>query len=230
MSLIFQDLIAKIKKLEDDALTRRSTEEVERSLREVKEYASKKPTSIDRDVLFQKLVLFEQAARTNNHALADKATYALRRFHAHTDLDTVTQVVLAILSTKEEAALLAQEQRALKSRRLLKAKDDPADNSKPKTTPDQGFAPPPTANAAFQGYAATQWPYPNPWGQMTPQWQPRWRANNNRGWRNTRPDHQGNSTRPRGPCYLCGQGGHYMKDCPNAGTTQHANFTTQQQK
>ena len=219
LCIILQALADKVKRLEEEVLGRQKTEDVEKALREVKEYASKRATELDKDVLFEKLIYLDTTARRTDHPLKDKVSFALSRFNKYRNTEVVAQVMVGLLCTKEESALLAQEQRVLKAHKLLDAKGEKKEE---KGKADK------SSDSAGNNFPQSPNPFPYPWPMWPNQdgqqgWRSGSRGRGNRGQR-------GGSTRPRGACFLCGSPSHYMRDCMKATQQPLGNHHNQQQQ
>lgn len=109
-------LVDKIEGLEKQLKEKKETDEkseYERAKREVKEEAAKK--EVNTDLLHEKLVTLENLTRKTNHVDQEKTSMTLRRFHAHkSNLSFVAVLVLKLVSSKDEEAILEKEQRLMK--------------------------------------------------------------------------------------------------------------------
>lgn len=169
---------------------RQRKDEVMEASREAKEEAMKRPEMLQVDVLHQKLVRLEDCARRAGHPDREKYAIVLQRFTYFRSMPDVGQLVLSLLSTKEEAAILEKE------RKFLKKSAAPAPPPGPNVGGPYGFRPP-----------ANQWQhmahgpdFQGPAGPSGPMFRPRRR-------------HVG-AGGPGPRCYRCNQLGHLMRDCP----------------
>ena len=106
------------KKKEDDEIS-----EFERTKRAVKEEASK--IKVDIDILHEKLIVFENLARKRYHELKDKITLILSRFHIHNNRPAfAAALVLKLVCSKEEEAVLDKEQKLMKSFGFMDNRDN----------------------------------------------------------------------------------------------------------
>ena len=88
--------------------------EFERVRREAKEEAAKKQLA-NMDILSQKLLLLESMAVKLNHGSKTETTKILSLFHANTsNPGFAVQLILKLLSGKEEESILDKEQKMLK--------------------------------------------------------------------------------------------------------------------
>lgn len=101
-------------RLLEDREKRRHRDEVQEAEREAKEEAMKPPAQLQPDVLHQRLVRLDEAARRAAHPGVEKYNIVLQRFAFNRDSPKVGQLVLNLLSTREEAALLEKERKFLK--------------------------------------------------------------------------------------------------------------------
>ena len=80
----------------------------------VKDEASKGQVVIDS--LHEKLIILDNIARKQNHDLKDKINLILSRFHIHKNKPKVAaDLVLKLVCTKEEEAVLDKEHKLLKA-------------------------------------------------------------------------------------------------------------------
>lgn len=88
--------------------------EFERAKRDVKDEAAKSQVDIDR--LHEKLLILDNLSRKNNHELKDKINLILSRFHIHKSRPIfAAALVLKLVCSKEEEAVLDKEQKLMKS-------------------------------------------------------------------------------------------------------------------
>ena len=112
-----QKLEAKLEILAKKLEEKKSADELaefERVRREAKEEAAKGELA-NIDILNQKLVLLESMAVKLNHTSKTETTMILSRFHANkANPGFAAQLILKLLSTKEEESILDKEQKMLK--------------------------------------------------------------------------------------------------------------------
>ena len=181
---------------------------METALREVKEYALRKPGDIDRDVLFAKLLHLEEKVRRVNHKLAKTLSFIIARFHVHKGEDYAPRLVLGLLSSKEEAAILTQEQKFLKLQKTL-AKDEKDQGDRPGSG-DVSSHPPLQAPQA-------QYPPPPPWYTGPTAYYPPWYGGGRARGRRFQPRGgrgRGAQFPAPGGCFICGAPDHFVRECP----------------
>ena len=173
------------KKLEEKKKTDEMAE-LERVRREAKEEAAKCELA-NMDVLNQKLVLLESLAAKLNHSSKKEMTMILSRFHANKyNPGFAANLILKLLSTKEEESILDKEQKMLKQ---------------------YGYGAAPTLRPLTYGYDAWQGsayapPHPTPFSPWPrPFVHPRM----------TRPT----GPRANNLCFKCKKPGHQIRFCPN---------------
>lgn len=87
--------------------------EYDRAKKDVKEEATKREVNVD--LIHEKLVTLETIARKSSHVDQEKISMILRHFHAHkSNPSFVAALVLKLVSSKDEEAILEKEQRLLK--------------------------------------------------------------------------------------------------------------------
>ena len=120
------NLVEKIQELEEKLDKKKEDDEIsefERTKRAVKEEASK--TKVDIDILHEKLIAFENLARKRNHELKDKITLILSRFHIHKNRPAfAAALMLKLVCSKEEEAVLDKEQKLMKSFGFMDNRDN----------------------------------------------------------------------------------------------------------
>jgi len=121
-----KNLVEKIQELEEKLDKKKEDDEIsefERTKRAVKEEASK--TKVDIDILHEKLIVLENLVRKRNHELKDKITLILSRFHIHKNRPTfAAALVLKLVCSKEEEAVLDKEQKLMKSFGFMDNRDN----------------------------------------------------------------------------------------------------------
>jgi len=163
----------------------------------------KRPELIQPDVLHQRLVRLDEAARRAAHPHRERYALVLRRFSYYRGLPDMGQLVLSLLSTKEEAAILEKERKFFKKsgREDVQGANAQQGSYGWRAGPPHGAsgyaqtAPSPQGSPGRWHHGQLQWSQ-NPY----PQWQPRRRQSGPRG----RSDE----------CYRCHRLGHIMRDCP----------------
>ena len=175
----------------------------------MKEEAAKKEVNVD--LIHEKLVTLETIARKSSHGDQDKISMILRRFHAHkSNPSFMAALVLKLVSSKDEEAILEKEQRLLKH-----FKDRKGDPSKDVTgSAFHNASPFPAFNWGFGGYGMMpqlQPSLPAPGPQSTPLFTPFMRPVSSVTSRSTR---LGGSNRDI-ICYRCRKPGHMIRNCPS---------------
>jgi len=198
--------MAKIKELEkkvEEKANNDNMSEFDRAVRDTRSEASR--TEVNVDVLFEKLILLDSVARKTGNQQKEKIAMLLSRFHVHRSRPSfVATLVLKLMSTKDEEAVLDKEQKLLKSFGIAKEEKPPV--TKAPTTS--------TVSASANVPAAFSWPG-MPY-HMPPQ--PFFYPGGPSAYATPRPQSSGAGTRafrPRAPsCFRCHKVGHFVKDCP----------------
>ena len=80
---------------------------------------------MDIDILHEKLIVLENLATKRNHELKDKITLILSRFHIHKNRPAfAAALVLKLVCSKEEEAVLDKEQKLMKSFGFMDNRDN----------------------------------------------------------------------------------------------------------
>lgn len=204
---------------------RRQADEVSEAERAVKEEAMKRPELMSLDILHQKLVRLEDAARRANHSQIKKFGMVLQRFSFYKveNPAQVGQLILSLLSTPEETAILEKERKFLKSTSSAQPNPQAWGGQNPMTTgqgaspfPAQGPSQPWGPTSGAWGPMPQGGPPANPDGRYAHQpqgQQPRFRSGGKRGGFSGKPPQNRD-----GSCFKCYKFGHFMRDCPNWGS------------
>ena len=106
--------VGDLRKQLEDRQTESFHEHLDRVRQEAKLEASK--TDVNVDLLFQKLILLEEAARKLGHKDTEKYSMLINRFHIHKSKPSfVGSLVLANLCSKMEESILSNERKLMKN-------------------------------------------------------------------------------------------------------------------
>ena len=204
-------LVENIEGLEKQLKEKKESEEkseFKKAKRQVKEKAAKKEVNVD--LIQEKLVTLETIARKSSFGDQDKISMILRRFHADkSNPSFVAALVVKLVSSKDEEAILEKEQTLLKH-----FKDQ-------KVTPSKDTAgsvfhnasPFPAFNWGFGGYGMMpqlQPSLPAPVPQSTPPFTPFMRPTSSVTMKSNRQDGSNRDI----ICYRCIQPCHMIRNCP----------------
>lgn len=201
---------------------RKETDEVADAERQAKEEAGKPQAVFQPDTLQQRLIRLDEAARRVNHPNTERYNLVLQRFTHNRSAPEVGQLVLTLLSTKEESALLEKERKFLKkSAPKPTAPTEHAHPNEPWAQLAQQPQTPPGQNRAL----ADPYSFYQHWAAMAPahpsystpgRYNRRGGYSSHRGGQRRhfpRDDTRDNRDNRDEKCYRCGRLGHFARDC-----------------
>ena len=188
---------------------------VEECLIQVKDYANLPSALMNLDILYQKFIKLDQCARAALHPKKEQFSQALAIFLRNKAEGTpgLGKLVIQLLSTREEAALLEKERKFIKGQQCTSTGGD--NEKQIKQEQKEGTHNP----------GSTPWQIITPWHASPQQWsQPTYPmspygAPPNFGYPPVYPAGRGvRGSRPRFPlrktrCFSCNELGHLAKDC-----------------
>lgn len=225
---LLREQVTAMAKLIDDRDRRNQRDEVAEAERQAKEEASKPQAFLQADMLQQRLIRLDEAARRVGHPNSERYNLILQRFTHNSSKPNVGQLIMTLLSTKEESALLEKERKFLKSTThqtpTKAAADAPGEGAHA-----EGRLPP--ASPTAMGHPQDPYSLYHQWATMVgaqPQFSPPGRYGrrggsysphrSGRGRYPHRDDSRESRDQREDKCYRCGRPGHFARDCVHKDT------------